>query len=298
MSHDAPPLRIVHLSDIHVWRYCWNPLRLANKRLWGMACLAGGRARRFRLERLASVVERIQALRPHHVIVTGDLTTTALPGEFDAALRALAPLMQNTSAFSVVPGNHDRYTGVAARSRAFETAFARWLPRQRFPWLRPIARSTAVLGLDPTRAHYSARGWLDPAQLDEARRLLEADRPERLIVACHYPLDAPLAYRRPLAAKRLENSRALRDWLATIGPHLYCCGHVHAAWSLTPPGLPGQLALNAGAPLLRDPTARTRPGFLEITLTGPDVHVRHHAWSGAEWQVEPMAERTGFLARE
>ena len=30
-------MRIIHLSDIHVWRYAFNPLRLFNKRAVGMA---------------------------------------------------------------------------------------------------------------------------------------------------------------------------------------------------------------------------------------------------------------------
>ncbi len=52
-------LRVVHLSDIHVWRYAFNPLRLLNKRAVGMMELLSGRARKFRLERLHAVVEQV-----------------------------------------------------------------------------------------------------------------------------------------------------------------------------------------------------------------------------------------------
>jgi hypothetical protein len=114
-------------------------------------------------------------------------------------------------------------------------------------------------------------------------------------VACHYPLDAPPAFRAELATKRLENVATVRDWLSEMGPHLYCCGHVHAAWAITPPDLPAQLCLNAGAPLLRDRTGRRRPGFLEIVLDGRDVRVAHHAWDGVAWQVEVLIERAGFF---
>ena len=37
-------MRIVHLSDIHFWRYAFNPLRLMSKRLTGMVALVAGRA--------------------------------------------------------------------------------------------------------------------------------------------------------------------------------------------------------------------------------------------------------------
>ena len=40
------------------------------------------------------------------------------------------------------------------------------------------------------------------------------------------------------------NAAEVRDWLGGIGPHLYCCGHVHAAWAFRPPTIPNQLCLN------------------------------------------------------
>ena len=60
----AESVRIIHLSDIHVWRYAFNPLQLFNKRVVGMAELVSGRARKFRLERLRAVVDRVLRLGP------------------------------------------------------------------------------------------------------------------------------------------------------------------------------------------------------------------------------------------
>ncbi len=88
----------------------------------------------------------------------------------------------------------------------------------------------------------------------------------------------------------------MASWLATIGPHLFCCGHVHAAWAFLPPSVPNQLCLNAGAPLLRDPTGLRPPGFLEITLHERDVSVVHHAWRGAEWETRALYQDPGFYA--
>ena len=80
-------MRIVHLSDIHFWQYEFNPLRLMGKRLHGMASLLAGRAGRFRLAGVPRLVERVRGLEPDHILITGDLTTTALPDEFRAARR-------------------------------------------------------------------------------------------------------------------------------------------------------------------------------------------------------------------
>ena len=288
-------MRIIQLSDVHVWRYSYNPFHLFNKRVIGTASLLAGRASTFRLERLDSVVDRVRELAADHILITGDLTTTALPAEFRDAREALADLLIDPSRVSVIPGTHDRYTDGSVRHRQFEKYFGMFAPSETFPWLRRLDAETAVLGLDPTRAHISARGFLPPAQMEAVKALL-ADRPRRLIVASHYPIFAPPTYAAELKPKRLANDQAVAEWVATIGPHLYCCGHVHAAWAFRPPGLSDQLCLNSGAPLLRDPTGLRPPGFLEIELTGGSVSVLHHAWVGNDWEVRPIHQDPAFFA--
>jgi 3',5'-cyclic AMP phosphodiesterase CpdA len=243
------------------------------------------------------VVERVLGLAPDHVLITGDLTTTALPDEFRAARAALADLLLDSSRVTVIPGNHDRYTTGSVRYRQFEEWFGVFAPQGPYPWLRPIDAETAILGLDATRSHLTATGFLPPEQLARARALVAdpATRPRRLIVACHYPLAAPPPYDRELAKKRLKNADAVAAWLGGIGPHFYCCGHVHAAWAFTPPNVPDQLCLNSGAPLLRDLTGHRPPGFLEITLHDRDVSVIHHAWEGAEWSARPLHQSPLFF---
>lgn len=294
-------MRIVHLSDIHLWRYVFNPLHLMNKRAFGMIALVARRARKFRLERLHDVVQRVRSLSPDHVLITGDLTTTAYPTEFQAARTALAELLVDSDRVTVIPGNHDRYTSAAVRTRAFEQWFGAFAPAGPYPWLRWLDGDTAMLGLDPTRAHLSATGRMPDDQLERARDLLRdpSARPRRLIVACHYPLAAPPGHARDLAGKRLVNADRIVAWLAGVGRHLYCCGHVHSAWAFRPTDLPGQVCVNAGAPLLRDPSGLRPPGFVEITLNDRDVSVVHHAWAGHEWVLRPLfQDPTFFAARE
>ncbi|HEU5117451.1 MAG TPA: metallophosphoesterase, partial [Isosphaeraceae bacterium] len=113
-------MRIVHLSDVHIWSWSWNPLGLLNKRSLGLASLLAGRARRFRLERMEEVVERVRSREPDHLLITGDLTTTALEVEFREARRALEPLLSDRERVTILPGNHDRYTSGSVRRRLFE----------------------------------------------------------------------------------------------------------------------------------------------------------------------------------
>jgi 3',5'-cyclic AMP phosphodiesterase CpdA len=293
-------VRIVHLSDIHFWQYAFNPLRLMSKRLTGMVALLAGRARRFRMAGVPRLVDRVRNLEPDHILITGDITTTALPDEFRAARRALSDILNDPGRMTIIPGNHDRYTWWAHRSRRFEHFLGEFAPRHRYPWVRQIDPDTAILGLDPTRAAVTARGKLPPDQLAEARELVAAvrHRSARLIVACHYPVVVPGMHARELLGKRLINAPEVRRWLSTIGPHLYCCGHVHAAWAYRPAELPGQLCLNPGAPLLSGHAERNPPGFLEIVLEEADVTVHHHAWTGDDWTVQMLHQESGFFSAQ
>ncbi len=290
-------MRIIHLSDIHVWRYPANPFRLLGKRAVGVMSLLAGRAARFRLERLQAVVDRVRSLEADHILITGDLTTTALSAEFLQARAALADLLVDPDRATVIPGNHDRYTGGSVRDKAFEAVFGGFAPSVEFPWLRWVDPETAILGLDPTRAHLSATGRLPALQLARARDLLIGSNPppRRLVVACHYPVVAPSAYEAELASKRMKNAAEVVAWLREVGPHLYCSGHVHAAWAFVPTILPAQLALSAGAPLMRDPTGLRPPGFLELELHDRAISVLHHAWVGEAWEVRPLFQDPVFF---
>ncbi len=154
-------------------------------------------------------------LQPDHILITGDLTTTALPAEFKVARRALAPWLLDPTKVTVLPGNHDRYTPGSHRARLFEKSFGEFAPKSVFPWLRFLDGHTVILGLDPTRASLTARGRLPEHQLGRAKELVAGLDPgfRRLIVACHYPLDVPADHRRDLARKNLINAEEL-VWLA------------------------------------------------------------------------------------
>jgi 3',5'-cyclic AMP phosphodiesterase CpdA len=283
-------MRLIHLSDLHFWRFETDPALLMNKRLVGMLSLAAGRARRFRLERWGSVVGRARELKPDHILITGDLTTTALEAEFEDALNAVRMLSTDPNQVTVIPGNHDRYTTEADRARRFESYFGPYMGGPAFPWIRRPDSDLAILGLDPTRSHLSARGFLPAGQLDAAKRLVaDVSSACRLIVACHYPLTAPTpALRRELWAKRLVNSTAVEEWLQTIGRHIYCCGHVHESWAHRPSTIPGQIALNPGPPLMASNRPGFEPGFLELDLKPEPVRVIRHRWNSGDWRSDDV----------
>src|SRR5262249_2899406 len=244
------------------------------------------------------LVDYVRSIDADHLLITGDLTTTALPAEFRAARAALAGLLHEPDRVTIVPGNHDRYTLRAHRSRRFEEYLGAYSPGQPYPWLRMSVSEPGILGLAPTRAGVSARGKLPGSQLLRAAELVAgASGLASLVIACHYPVATPPEHAHDYARKPLVNAGEIRQWLRTIGPHLFCCGHVHAAWAHQPDSIPNQLCLNPGAPLLRDRSAGRLPGFLEIALERSDVTVRHHVWTGESWQVRPFHEARAFFPR-
>ena len=95
---EAETVRIVHLSDIHFWQYAFNPLRLMSKRLAGMVSLLAGRARRFRLAGVPRLVDRVRSLDPDHILITGDITTTAPARRIPGGARGRWPISSTNRA--------------------------------------------------------------------------------------------------------------------------------------------------------------------------------------------------------
>ncbi len=86
----------------------------------------------------------------------------------------------------------------------------------------------------------------------------------------------------------MVNAEEIQHGLRTIGPHLFCCGHIHAAWAFRTREVPNQLCINPGPPLLPGHFGHNHPGFVEILLDDMAVTVDHHSWTGECWEVERL----------
>ncbi len=106
-------MRLLLIGDIHAYRLYVSPWHLLGKALLGQTNLWLYRRRKFDLSLLPAVVARAVDLRPDLVLLSGDLTTTAYPGEFADVAAALRPLLAAVPTVAV-PGNHDRYTIIHA----------------------------------------------------------------------------------------------------------------------------------------------------------------------------------------
>jgi len=217
---------LAHLSDPHI-----PPLpkprlaELLGKRVLGYLNWTRNRHRIHRRDVLDALVADLQAQRPDHIAVTGDLVNLALAAEF-APARAWLESVGPPERVTLVPGNHDAYVrGAVPR---FTQTFGDYMrgdgAATGFPFLQrrgPLALigvSTAV----PT-APFMATGWLGQAQLDALDRMLAglSGAPLFRVLLIHHPLRSKHAH------KRLTDSDALQAVLKRHGVELILHGHDH-----------------------------------------------------------------------
>lgn len=268
-------MRAVVFGDIHLYRLALPPWGMLSKRMLGQTNLWLNRRYRFDARLLPPAVEHAMSLAPDVVLLSGDLTTTALPGEFTDAAAALQPLLENRVTMAV-PGNHDRYTFTAARGKRFERAMGDSAPNS-YPHFRGLTDRWSLAALDAARpTTISSRGLVGARQMNALREYVaDLNADQGLVVLCHYPFAVPPQYKQPGWEHRLSDAAALRDVLrdcaATV---LYIHGHVHHPWLWEVDGI---IDLNAGSPTLRTPDEPLGQGFWEVELPedGPPVARRH-----------------------
>jgi 3',5'-cyclic AMP phosphodiesterase CpdA len=218
---------LAHFSDPHLPPLPKPRLKeLAGKRALGYLNWTRNRQKYYRREVLDALVRDLQAERPDHVAVTGDLVNLALPAEFAAAQAWLGSVGAPESV-TAIPGNHDAY--VRATRHRFVEAFGEYLrgdepASNTFPFLRRRG-PVALIGLSsavPT-APFMATGTLGRAQIEALERVLISLSTEQVfrVLLVHHPL------RSDSRPKRLTDSAALITLLRKHGVELILHGHDH-----------------------------------------------------------------------
>src|ERR1700748_2281130 len=246
--------KLAHVSDPHL-----PPLpkprlsELAGKRAFGYLNWTRNRQKYYRREVLDALVRDLQAERPDHIAVTGDLVNLALPAEFTPA-QAWLRSVGTPESVTAIPGNHDAY--VRATRHRFVEAFSEYLRADEpaghaFPFLRRRG-PVALIGLSsavPT-APFMATGTLGPAQIEALERILISLSTEQVfrVLLVHHPLQSDS---RP---KRLTDSAALIALLRKHGVDLILHGHDHihsTMWFDGPDGKIPSIGVPAASALAR-----------------------------------------------
>lgn len=286
-------MRLALIGDIHLFQTQVRPTQLVGKRLLGHANLMLNRRFRFNHRVLAPLIERIAAIQPDAVLLSGDVTTTSLEDEFHDVARYLEPLSHQVPTV-IVPGNHDKYTFRSARKQRMGTHMGEILPES-FPHVRQLSDHWKLLCLDSAEPQlFWSRGALGYEQMRKVEAFIKTlTKDDALIVLCHYPAKTPTgiphSWGHALAeAKPLH--KLLTDCPARI---VFVHGHIHKPWQWDPANggktgngdNSGLMYLNAGAPCLTSNKYPLGQGFWEVDLPddpwGP-LELIHHVPEAAD----------------
>jgi len=232
---------------------------------------------------VAPLVATVEAIKPHLVAVSGDLTQRARSEEFKQARAFLdrLPFPQ-----VVVPGNHDvPLHNVFARFATPFDKYRRWIGDN----LEPVFEDEelVVMGINTARRLTIKDGRVNRRQIAEmqARLCRYADAVMKVIVT-HHPFDLPEG---AAAGDRVGRARLALEMLAECGADMLLAGHLHL-------GHTGKTAMrypagDRNAIIVQAGTATSTRGrgelnsFNVIRIDADNVTVERLAW---------QAERAAF----
>jgi 3',5'-cyclic AMP phosphodiesterase CpdA len=233
-------VRIAHLSDLHLLSLDGAvPYRLFNKRITGYLNIRFHRKSVHKPFAVRAAAREIRRLGIDHVVITGDVSNLALENEFELVRRFLAEdLGLPPERVSMVPGNHDAYTGGAHRTRRFASTFAAYLrsdladltaPGEVFPFVH-LRGPAAIIGISTAlpRPPLVASGAVGVPQLKALERILA--HPEvasrTAIILQHHPIHNPTSLAKS-ALEGLADARAEAKLLGRVRRGLLLHGHLH-----------------------------------------------------------------------
>ncbi len=233
--------RIAHLSDPHLLDLTGVPTSqlVLNKRITGFANLKLKRGSHHKPRVVEAMMDDLAARRVDHVVITGDLTNLALDPEFARARAVIERMGYSPDDVSVVPGNHDLYTGGAARGQRFVKHFAKYItsdldvaaahPSGPFPYVR-LRGPAAIIGLSTAvpRLPLVASGWAGDAQLAALERILARDELAGRVpvVLMHHPVTNPTSALATVM-RGWREAPTMRRVLSKARESLALHGHLH-----------------------------------------------------------------------
>jgi 3',5'-cyclic AMP phosphodiesterase CpdA len=250
---------IVHLSDLHFGRVDDSLLQ--------------------------PLVDRVQALMPDLVVISGDLTQRARREQFEQARAFLQRLPQPQL---VVPGNHDvPLYNVAARLLWPLAGFKRHITRD----LSPVFRSPrmVVLGLNSARSLVVKNGRVNEDQLEHVRKTLcEIDPSVVKVVVTHHPFDLPGGHGESERIGRADEAMAE---FARCGVDVLLAGHLHTSHSADTGGrfpLAGYEALVVSAGTATSTRGRGETNAFNLLKLQKDlVEVERCEWRAERASFQP-----------
>lgn len=280
-------MRLAHFSDVHIthspfsegWKAMWGKRLAGSANYW-----LGGRGRHFAgsAQRLEALFADLEAQGVDHGLCTGDLTQMSFESEFERCAQAFGSRMNAPDRWTVLPGNHDRYTPDAAGR--FDRWFGSLAAPAGYPWARRLKDGVVLICIDVARpvTLLDSSGLCGPSQLQALRELL-MQQPEDafVIVALHYGL-----LRADGAPDRAHHG--VRDYAALLNlfdapesrVDLVVHGHLHRPFLLPRPGYAIACAGSA-----TDLAHGGSYQIIDVSTDGarPRARIERRRWNGQTW---------------
>ena len=232
----SPPFTLAHLSDVHLQPMPpFGPAHWRPKRVLGYANWVRNRKGAHLRQVVDRLVADMDAQKPDHIAVTGDLVNIGLPQEHVRALEWLQSLGP-PDRVTVIPGNHDIYVRLlldpgAMRWGAYMASNAdgaQFVAKGNagFPFVRRFGR-IALVGVNSAvpMPPVIAAGRVGREQLARLADILEAlarQRLMRIVLIHHPPLPGQASW-----SRGLRDAAQLEQVFATHGAELVLHGHNH-----------------------------------------------------------------------
>ena len=280
-------MRFAQISDLHFTHPSWNPLRFCSKRIAGMVNWFLFRQKGFSHIPLMALPALFKSLDLDFVMVCGDLTSTSLPVEFQAAKdffnKIATPLI-------VIPGNHDQYTHGSHREMRFYRFFQNKsspiqhplqffsLPKHGIE-VHPLKPSWWCVALDtalPTSLT-SSNGLFSPTLEKYLAEVLHSlPKEDHIILMNHFPFfENDISLHRLIHGNRL---RALLEKYPNVRLYLHGHSHRHTIADLRPNHLP--VILDSGCP-----SQKLQSTWNLIDCTDQRCTVQGFHWNEQAWAV-------------
>jgi Icc protein len=231
-------VRLGHISDLHI----------ADRGRYPRNGFAPKDCDRHSAKLAKGLLDALREVGVDHLVVTGDLTLSAEPREFERAADLLRPWAQ-AGTLTVVPGNHDVWTEDAVDTGRFLRAVGadgRGMrrPAPTYPHVAPLGSDVVLVALDSARWGQEPRdtaGRLGAEQLRGARELCREHQRQgkATVLAFHHHVVLP-AERIPSDAGVSRMPLADADQVIRLVAELPVAavlhGHRHCAFRVDVPG--------------------------------------------------------------
>lgn len=275
-------MKLAHLSDLHFSNWDWKLSQFFSKRWLGNLNYLLRRRNTFVHERLGHLPSLFKELGITHVLITGDLTTTSSPAEFEKAQEFVQSL--GIEVFCI-PGNHDQYTTEAHRSQRFYNYFSDRFDNDS-PYnlkdhgmtVKELSPEWSLVALDTALAtpyFFSTGRFSEVAEKNLTEYLSNLPSHKQVLLVNHFPFFEHENYR-----KRLERGNVLRKILEQFPQvKLYCHGHTHrqCVADLRASQLP--IIIDSGSTIHRE-----LGSWHALELKANHISTEIYSWKDDQWQ--------------